>query len=191
MHYERALELWDTVDPAAPELSRIEVMQHAAEAALVVGHIDRAIALARDTLDRVGPDDPVAVSLAHERLGRYLWAAGRGEEALPEYQRAVALMPKSVSRERALVLAAEAQVLTLCNFNERSEPRCEEALEDRDCRRRAGHQGTRPQHRVRELQLPGRVRAGRGERDRALGGRSRAGTARGDGSGVHQRQRRS
>jgi ATP/maltotriose-dependent transcriptional regulator MalT len=129
VHYERALELWDPVDPAAPELSRIEVMQHAAEAALVVGHIDRAIALARDTLARVGPEDPVAVSLAHERLGRYLWSGGRGEEGLPEYQRAVALMPKSVSRERALVLAAEAQVLTLCNFNELSEPRCEEALE--------------------------------------------------------------
>jgi DNA-binding CsgD family transcriptional regulator len=128
VHYERALELWDTVEPAAPELSRIEVMQHAAEAAIVVGHTDRAIALARDTLDRVDPDDPVAVSLAHERLGRYLWAAGRAEEGLPEYQRAVALMPKTISRERALVLAAEAQMLTLCNFNELSEPRCEEAL---------------------------------------------------------------
>jgi tetratricopeptide (TPR) repeat protein len=113
VHYERALELWDTVEPAAPELSRIEVMQHAAEAAIVVGHTDRAIALARDTLDRVDPDDPVAVSLAHERLGRYLWAAGRGEEGLPEYQRAVALMPNTISRERALVLAAEAQMLTL------------------------------------------------------------------------------
>jgi len=129
VHYERALELWDTVEPAAPELSRIEVMQHAAAAALAAGQTDRAIALARDTLDRVGPHDPVAVSLAHERLGRYLWTAGRGEEALPEYQHAVALMPKSVSRERALVLAAEAQVLMLCNFNELSEPRCEEALE--------------------------------------------------------------
>jgi DNA-binding CsgD family transcriptional regulator len=128
VHYERAVELWDTVDPAAPELSRIEVMQHAAEAAILVGQIDRAISLTRDTLDRVGPDDPVAVSLAHERLGRYLWTAGRGEEALPEYRRAVALMPTSVSRERALVLAAEGQVLMLCNFNELSEPRCEEAL---------------------------------------------------------------
>ena len=129
VHYERVLELWDTVDPAAPELSRIEVIQHAAEAAMLVGHVDRAIALARDTLDRLGPDDPVAVSLAHERLGRYLWSGGRGEEALAEYQRAVALMPKSVSRERALVLAAEAQVLMLCDYSQLSEPRCEEALE--------------------------------------------------------------
>lgn len=128
VHYERALVLWDAVDPAAPELSRIEVMQHAAEAAMLVGHIDRAIALAGDTLDRVRPGDLVGVSLAHERLGRYLWAAGRGEEALPEYQRAVELMPESVSRERALVLAAEAQVLMLCSFSELSERRCDEAL---------------------------------------------------------------
>ena len=50
------------------------------------------------------------MSLAHERLGRYLWTSGRGEESLPEYQRAVGLMPTTISRERALVLAAEAQV---------------------------------------------------------------------------------
>jgi DNA-binding CsgD family transcriptional regulator len=129
VHYGRALELWDRVDPSSPALTRIEVMQRAAEAASLSGHVDRAIALARDTLDGINPEDPVALSLAHERLGRYLWTAGRSEEALPEYERAVALMPKSTSRERALVLAAEAQVLMLCNFNERSYARCEEALE--------------------------------------------------------------
>jgi predicted ATPase/DNA-binding CsgD family transcriptional regulator len=128
-HYERALELWDRVDPAGPRLSRIEVMQRAGEAAAMAGDNDRAIALARDILDRLNPEDPVGPALAHERLGRYLWMAGRGEEALPEYQRAVALMPKTASRERALVLAAEAQVLMLCNFTEPSEQRCEEALQ--------------------------------------------------------------
>ena len=129
VHYERALELWDLVNPASPALPRVEVIQRAAEAGILSGHVDRAIALARDTLNRVNPDDPVALSLAHERLGRYLWTAGRSEEALPEYERAVGLMPKSTSRERALVLAAEAQVLMLCNFNERSYTRCEEALQ--------------------------------------------------------------
>ncbi len=129
LQYERALELWNVVDPGAPELSRIEVMQHAAEAAFLAGDTKRAISLARETLDQVPPDDPVAVSLAHERLGRHLWTAGRGKEALPEYQRAVALMPESNSRERALVLAGEAQVLMLCNFNALSEPLCHEALE--------------------------------------------------------------
>ena len=129
VHYGRALELWDRVDPASPTLPRVEVMQRAAEAAVLSGHVDRAIALARETLDRANPDDPITVSLAHERLGRYLWTAGRSEEALPEYEQAVALMPKSISRERALVLAAEAQVLMLCNFNERSYARCEEALQ--------------------------------------------------------------
>jgi DNA-binding CsgD family transcriptional regulator len=129
VHHGRALELWDRVEPASPRLSRLEVMQRAAEAASLSGHVDRAIALAADTLNRVDPDDPVAVSLAHERLGRYLWSGGRSEEALPEYEQAVALMPKSTSRERALVLAAEAMILMLCSFNDRSYARCEEALQ--------------------------------------------------------------
>jgi len=128
-HYERALELWDQVKPSAPALSRIEVLQRAAEAAELSGQIDRAIALARATLTRVDTSDPVALSLAHERLGRYLWTSGHGEEALPEYKLAVALMPPVRTRERALVLAADAQVLMLCNFNELSERRCEEALQ--------------------------------------------------------------
>lgn len=128
-HYERALELWGAVDPSDPQLSRVDVVRRAAEAASVSGHIDRSIALARETLERTRPDDPVAVALAHERLGRYLWTAGRGEESLPEYQRAVELMPTTTSRERALVLAAEAQVLMLCNYNEQSVTRCEEALQ--------------------------------------------------------------
>lgn len=127
-HYERALELWDAVDPVAPQLSRIDVTRRAAEAASLSGRIDRAIALASEALDRIRPDDAVAVSLAHERLGRYLWTAGRGEESLPEYRRAVELMPTSISRERALVVAAEAQVLMLCNFNEQSVTLCDEAL---------------------------------------------------------------
>lgn len=128
-HYERALELWDEVQPPAPTMSRIAVLQRAAEAAELSGQIDRAIALARETLTRVDQSDAVALSLAHERLGRYLWTAGRGEEALPEYRLAVTLMPSARTRERAVVLAADAQVLMLCNFNEISEQRCDEALQ--------------------------------------------------------------
>ena len=129
LQFERALELWDQVDPAATRLSRIEVMQRASEVALLSGVAERAIDLARGTLDRLRPGDRVAIALAHERLGRYLWVAGRGEEALPEYRLAVELMPTSVSRERALVLAAEAQALMLSSLTDLSERRCEQALE--------------------------------------------------------------
>ncbi len=52
MLYERALEIWDRVAPAAGELplERLEVVQRAAEAALTTGEEERAIALGREVL---------------------------------------------------------------------------------------------------------------------------------------------
>jgi predicted ATPase len=110
LHYERALEMWELVRPAPAELQfgHLEVMRWAGEAAVLTGETQRAIALAR--------------------LGRYLWTAGCGEDALPEYRRAVELMPEDPSEERALVLAAEGQVLMLCNRHAESSDRCEQAL---------------------------------------------------------------
>jgi DNA-binding CsgD family transcriptional regulator len=139
LHYERALEIWDSAAGAAGPLplDRVEATRRAAEAANHTGDSERAIALARSALELLGDAaDPVTVALVRERLGRYLWTAGRGEDALPEYRRAVELMPVDApSEERALVLAAEGQVLTLCGRNRESELRCEEAVE---IARRAG-----------------------------------------------------
>ena len=132
LHYERALEIWDAADhaPGALSLGRIDVMRRASNAANLTGSPDRAIVLARETLERIDPSDAGAIALGRERLGRYLWSAGRGLDALPEYRRAVELMPAlPPSRERAHVLAAEAQVLALCNRNKESEARCDQALE--------------------------------------------------------------
>lgn len=132
LHYERALEIWDLAGPAPTELQfgRLEVMRRAAEAAVLTGETERAIALAREVLARIDEhSDPTEAALAHERLGRYLWTAGRGEDALPEYRRAVELMPEEPpSEQRALVLAAEGQVLMLCNRHAASNDRCEQAL---------------------------------------------------------------
>jgi DNA-binding CsgD family transcriptional regulator len=129
IHYERALELWGWEATVEIPLDRLELTRRAAEAANLAGVTERAVALARETLVHVDPGDLARVALAHERLGRYLWTAGRGEDALPEYRRAVELMPVSPpSAERAQVLAAEAQVLMLCGRMGESAPECAEAL---------------------------------------------------------------
>jgi DNA-binding CsgD family transcriptional regulator len=131
-HYERALEIWDLVAPAPGELplERIEMLRRTAAAASMAGKEDRAISLAREVLSRLDEDqDPVEAALAHERLGRYLWSAGHGEEALAAYRRAVELMPDDAPSEQlALVLAAEGQALMLCDRTAQSIARCEEAL---------------------------------------------------------------
>jgi DNA-binding CsgD family transcriptional regulator/tetratricopeptide (TPR) repeat protein len=133
LHYERALEIWDQVDPepgeGGPALSRLAVVRKAAEAANSTGQSERAIALARDAVAAIDERAQAAqAALAHERLGRYLWLAGRGDDALPEYRRAVELMPERPPSERALVLAAEGQVLMLYNRLAESNERCAEAL---------------------------------------------------------------
>ncbi|MBV9338124.1 MAG: AAA family ATPase [Solirubrobacterales bacterium] len=131
-YYELALEIWDRVAPAPGELplERLEVLRRAADAALMAGEEGRAIGLVGDLLARIDErEDPVGAALAYERLGRYLWSAGRDEDALPAYQRAVELMPHDPpSQELALVLAAEGQALMLCDRTAESNSRCEEAL---------------------------------------------------------------
>src|SRR5262249_24052033 len=83
LDYERALEIWDRAGSPVRELAldRIDVMRRAADLAHLTGESERAIALARAAIDCLDPADPVAIALLHERLGRYLWIAGRGEDA--------------------------------------------------------------------------------------------------------------
>jgi DNA-binding CsgD family transcriptional regulator len=132
LHFQRALEIWEVAADTGdePPLSRIEVMRRAAEAESLAGDAARATALARAALDMVDADrDPITAALIQERIGRYMWIEGRGEESLPENRRAVELIPSDPpSAERALVLAALGQMLMLCNrFDECLAP-CEEAL---------------------------------------------------------------
>ena len=74
LHDERALEIWDAVNPAPGELpfERLEILRRAADAALRIGEEDRAIALAREAIARIDERAETAqAALAHERLGRY------------------------------------------------------------------------------------------------------------------------
>jgi ATP/maltotriose-dependent transcriptional regulator MalT len=133
VHYGRALEIWDAVETRHENelpLSRREVILRAGEAEHLAGEPDRAIGLAQMALELIDEEaDPVGAALAQERLGRYIWQAGRDQEALPVYRRAVELMPSQPpSEERAFVLAAEGQVLMLCTRTTEAEVRCAEAI---------------------------------------------------------------
>jgi DNA-binding CsgD family transcriptional regulator/tetratricopeptide (TPR) repeat protein len=128
-HYRRALALWDEA-PAivAPALDRVAVLRGAADAAGRLGDGECAVELDREALARIGDADTVTTALVRARLGRHLWEAGCGEDALPELRRALELMPEQPTAERAQVLATEAQVLMLCHRFEASETRCHETL---------------------------------------------------------------
>jgi ATP/maltotriose-dependent transcriptional regulator MalT len=132
VHYGRALEIWDGAgaEPGELPLTRAQVLQRAGEAEHLAGDPARAATLAEKAIGLIDERaDPVAAALAHERLGRYIWAAGRDQEALSTYRRAVELMPaEPPSEQRAFVLAAEGQVLMLCAHLAEAEVRCEEAI---------------------------------------------------------------
>jgi tetratricopeptide (TPR) repeat protein len=132
LHYEQALGIWDAAGDLELPVDRVEITRRAADAALLTGEYDRAIALATEVIDLTDEQaEPARAALAHARLGHTLWHAGRGEKpALRAYDRATTLMPaEPPSAERAYVLAAEAQLLLRCNRRDASAARCEQALE--------------------------------------------------------------
>lgn len=131
IHYQRALELWEAVAPADDEIGfdRLALLRGAAEAASRSGEGAASVDLARSALAFVADEDPESAALGHELLGRHLWEAGRGDDALPELRRAVELMPDLPTVERARVLATEARILMLCHRFAASTARCAEALQ--------------------------------------------------------------
>ncbi len=132
LHFGRALEIWDRLErpPDNLPLSRREVLRRAADAAVLTGDTQSGLRLARELLAEIDDRaDPVDAALAHERLGRYLWIDGCDEGALPDYARAVELMPaEPQTEELARVLAAEGQALMLCHRISDSHIRCRQAL---------------------------------------------------------------
>ena len=87
---ERALALWDDVGDVAAGMNRAHRMWQTAE--LVSGTVGdaRAVELARAAFT-YGPP-PLGEAWGHERLGRYLWAAGDLAGSALEYQCAAALL---------------------------------------------------------------------------------------------------
>ena len=131
-HYARALEVWDRVDgPAtAAELTRVGLLRRAAEVANLAGESARAASLIRTALEEIDLDlVPDVAGELHERLGRYLWAAGDSEAATGAYEHAVRLVPaEPPSRARARVLAAWGQAQMLLARYEASRASCEDAI---------------------------------------------------------------
>ena len=127
-HYDRALDLWAGVEdaPTAAGTDRVTLLRRAAEAANLAGESARAAALIRTALDGASP---ATAGELHERLGRYLWAAGDSEAAVGAYQDAVRLVPaEPPSAARARVLAAWGQAQMLLARYDESRATCEEAI---------------------------------------------------------------
>ncbi|MGH9280780.1 MAG: helix-turn-helix transcriptional regulator [Acidimicrobiales bacterium] len=131
--YDQALKLWDQV-PRAPELaacSRAELLQRAADTALLAGPAARATALVRvrDALDHLDADtDPARAALVRERLARLLSESGEAEASLAASRAAVDLMPTQPSAERAQVIAGEARTLMVAGRYRESSVRAEAAI---------------------------------------------------------------
>jgi DNA-binding SARP family transcriptional activator/tetratricopeptide (TPR) repeat protein len=128
--YEMALSALELREPPAPACERVELARQAAEAANLAGDHRRAARIIRAALPAVDHgDDPERVGLLHERLGRYLWAAGDSESALAEYDQAVTLVPSNTpSHARARTLAARGQSLMLMARYRESQAVCEAAI---------------------------------------------------------------
>ena len=105
--FERCLELWEQVPEAERRspLDRIALLQRAAEAAMLAGAPARAIALAREGIERIDPAlEAVRAGLLHERLGNYLSLVGDTDQAMSAFKEAVRLIPArppSIARARA------------------------------------------------------------------------------------------
>jgi DNA-binding CsgD family transcriptional regulator/tetratricopeptide (TPR) repeat protein len=120
-HLELSLELVEPVGTsvdltsgttATESLSGLHV--RAADAAFAAGRPLLAAAFAEAAIARLDERrERVELALLHERLGRYRWAGGDEDGALAAHRRAVELVPREPTRERALVLGSLAQVRML------------------------------------------------------------------------------
>jgi DNA-binding CsgD family transcriptional regulator/tetratricopeptide (TPR) repeat protein len=99
---------------AAPASDRVDLQVRASEAAFAVGRISRAIAYLESAI--AGLDsrrDRVRLGLLHERLAHIRRAGGDPAGAMLAARRAVELVPREPSPERATVLAVLAQLKML------------------------------------------------------------------------------
>jgi DNA-binding NarL/FixJ family response regulator len=130
-HLQTALTLWErAAEPAAVAgIDRVELTLRAAAAANAAGDLQRAASLARDAASTAATTDPARAASAYERLGLYLYVAGRAEEALAARAQAVELVPaQPPTRLRARVTAAIAMALVDARRPAEARRWCDEAL---------------------------------------------------------------
>jgi DNA-binding NarL/FixJ family response regulator len=92
-HLERSFALWDVAGEAAERAGRSERLWQAAEISSAAVSNARAVELAREAAS-LGPH-PQGEARGHERLGRYLWSAGRLEESRKEFALAAGALEAS------------------------------------------------------------------------------------------------
>jgi DNA-binding CsgD family transcriptional regulator/tetratricopeptide (TPR) repeat protein len=129
-HYERALEVWDSVPDAADRSSLTwrELVLQAEAAASAAGQFDRALAMCRLALSDCDLDaDPIFAAWVHTRLGHVLWEADR-PGATEAIETAMALVPVDATAERADVMAYYARHLALVGRFAEALPAAEETL---------------------------------------------------------------
>ena len=114
----------------ADQASPASLLQRAGEAAFADGRPARAAAYAESAIARLDERaDRLRMGLLFERLGRYRRAAGDQDGSILAHRRAVELVPVRPSRERALVVAALAQVRMLEGTFTEAERLAVEAIE--------------------------------------------------------------
>jgi tetratricopeptide (TPR) repeat protein len=131
-HLGNALRLWERApEPAVVAgMDRVELTLRAAAAASAAGELQRAASLAEDAARTASATtDSARAANAYERLGLYLYVAGRVEEALTARARAVELVPaQPPTRLRARVTAAVAMALIDARRPAEARRWCDEAL---------------------------------------------------------------
>ncbi len=99
---------------AAPASDRVRLLVHASEAAFAVGRMSRATAYLDSAIGGLDARrDRIQLGLLHERLAQIRRAAGDPAGAMLAARRAVELIPRDPSPERATVLAGLAQLKML------------------------------------------------------------------------------
>ena len=108
-HLERALALWHAVPDAAElvGLDLAELCARAARLASQIGDSTRALELARQAIELIGPRDPHRAAILHVDLAEYLYEVGSNDAGFAEMKRAVEIAPaEPPSPERAYALAS-------------------------------------------------------------------------------------
>jgi DNA-binding CsgD family transcriptional regulator/tetratricopeptide (TPR) repeat protein len=119
----------DRGGPADDALDATPLQIRAAEAAFASGRSSRALAYVETVIASLDErSDRLELGLLYERLGRYRRSVGDLDGALTALRRAVSLVPTKPSVERAIVLAALAQVRMLDGTFSEAEGLAREAI---------------------------------------------------------------
>lgn len=129
-HLEHALLAMDNVDQPPEGVTRLAVLERAAEYSYFTPGAGRAAQLAQAAVtEALAVGDPFAAARSYIRLGRSIWGTGGAAAAFEAYRAAADVLPKGAPvREHAYVLAEEARGHMLLSHFGEGEKRAREAI---------------------------------------------------------------